>query len=207
MEFRIKNAEFVTSVGKDGKYPEKSRAEIAIVGKSNVGKSSLINSLCGMNKLAKTSQKPGKTRLINFFLINREFHLVDLPGYGYAAASKQEQAEWGGLIESYLASGRVKHIFMLIDIRHEPTQDDRQMFKYILYYAIPYTLVATKADKLAKSRRRQAANKCAKLLGAPPYAIAYSSETGEGREELTERIRQLVYGDEIAAEADDGEEA
>lgn len=207
MEFRIKKAEFVTSVGKDGKYPEKTRAEVAIVGKSNVGKSSLINSLCGMNKLAKTSQKPGKTRLINFFLLNGEFHLVDLPGYGYAAASKQEQAEWGSLIESYLASGRVGHIFMLVDIRHEPTQDDRQMFKYILYYAIPYTLVATKADKLAKSRRRQAANICAKLLGAPPYAVAYSSETGDGKDELLERLRQIVYGDELAKAPDTDENA
>lgn len=192
MEFRIKKAEFITSVGRGGGYPEKTAAEIAIVGKSNVGKSSLINSLCNMNKLAKTSQKPGKTRLINFFRLNGEFSLVDLPGYGYAEASKQEKADWGELIESYLGSGRVDHIFMLLDIRHAPTQDDIRMFSYIIYYAIPYTLIATKADKLAKSKRRQAANQCAKLLGAPPYAIAYSCENGDGKEELTERIAQIV---------------
>lgn len=195
MEFKIKKAEFITSAGKDSNYPEKTLAEVAIVGKSNVGKSSLINALCNMNKLAKTSQKPGKTRLINFFGINGEFMLVDLPGYGFAKASKQEQAQWGELMERYLSSGRVTHLFMLLDIRHEPTAEDRQMFKYILYYAIPYTLVATKADKLAKSRRKQAANKCAKLLGAPPYAIAFSSETGDGKSELLERLRAVVYAD------------
>lgn len=205
MDFRIKNAEFVTSVGKQGKYPEKLRAEVAVVGKSNVGKSSLINALCNMNKLAKTSQKPGKTRLINYFKLNGDFMLVDLPGYGFAKASKTEQEEWGGLMESYLSSGRVTHLIMLIDIRHEPTQEDRQMFKYILYYAIPYTLVATKADKLAKSRRKQAANKCAKLLGAPPYAIAFSSESGDGKQELLSRLEAVVYP-EIVEKPDDAEE-
>lgn len=190
--FRIRKAEFVTSVGLNSEYPEKSKAEIAMVGKSNVGKSSLINSLCNNGKLAKTSQKPGKTRLINFFLVNGDFYLVDLPGYGFASAPKTEQQKWGQLMESYLSSGRVSHIYMLIDIRHEPTADDKQMFKYILYYAIPYTLVATKADKLSRSKRRQAANACAKALGAPPYAIAYSSETGEGKEELLSRMGAIV---------------
>ena len=207
MEFRIKRAEFNTSVGTGGKYPEKLGAEIAVVGKSNVGKSSLINSLCNMNKLAKTSQKPGKTRLINFFTVNGEFSLVDLPGYGFAEASKQEKLRWGELIESYLASGRVDHIIMLIDIRHDPTADDRQMFKYILYYAIPYTLVATKADKLAKSKRRQAANTCAKLLGAPPYAIAFSGETGDGKQELLERIGQIACPPQTEEEQEAGNPA
>ncbi len=193
MDFQIKKAEFVTSVGKGGSYPEKTSAEIAVVGKSNVGKSSLINTLCSQNKLARISQKPGKTRLINFFLINGEFSLVDLPGYGFALASKQEKAEWGELIEKYLGSKRVDHIIMLVDIRHDPTADDMQMFKYILFYGIPYTLVATKADKLAKSKRKQAANRCAKLLGAPPYAIAFSGETGDGRQELLNRIDQIVH--------------
>lgn len=200
MEFRIKKAAFNTSVGTGGKYPEKLGAEIAIVGKSNVGKSSLINSLCNMNKLAKTSQKPGKTRLINFFTVNGGFSLVDLPGYGFAEASKEEKKRWGELIEGYLGSGRGDHIIMLLDIRHEPTADDLQMFKYILYYAIPYTLVATKADKLAKSKRRTAANSRAKLLGAPPYAIAFSGETGDGKQELLDRIGQIVLPPEEAAE-------
>lgn len=197
MEFSIRTAEFITSAGPGGGLPERHGAEIAIVGKSNVGKSSLINSLCGRNKLAKTSATPGKTRLINFFLINGEFYLVDLPGYGFAKAPKEEQKQWGELMEGYLSSGRVTHIYMLIDIRHEPTQLDRQMFGYIIYYGIPYTLIATKADKLAKSKRRQAANAAAKLLGAPPYAVAFSSETGDGREELLERMDAVVHGPSI----------
>ena len=164
---RIKKSEFVTSVGKNGGYPSEGGAEIAIVGKSNVGKSSIINSLCNMNKLAKTSQKPGKTRLINYFRINGDFYIVDLPGYGFAQASKQEQAQWGELIESYLASG-----------------------------------IATKADKLAKTRRKQVAVARARELGAPPYAIAYSSETGDGRSELLERLEAVAYGDIIGHDSE-----
>lgn len=193
MDFMIKKAEFVTSVGIGSTLPEPKRAEIAIVGKSNVGKSSLINSLCNRNKLAKTSQTPGKTRLINFFLLNGDFYLVDLPGYGYASAPKEEQKKWGDLMEGYLSSGRVSHIYLLIDIRHEPTALDRQMFGYILYYGVPYTLIATKADKLARSKRRSAACSVAKQLGAPPYAIAYSSESGDGRDELLSVINSIVY--------------
>ena len=190
--FVIKQAEFVTSVGAGSAYPPPERAEIAIVGKSNVGKSSLINHLCGNKKLAKTSQTPGKTRLINFFLLNRDFYLVDLPGYGFARASKTEQAVWGSLMEQYLSSGRVQHLFLLIDIRHAPTAEDRQMFEWVLYYGLPFTLIATKADKIAKSKRRQAANQAAKLLGAPPAAIPYSSESGDGKEAVLERIGQIL---------------
>lgn len=190
--FVIKQAEFVTSVGAGSAYPPPERAEIAIAGKSNVGKSSLINHLCGNKKLAKTSQTPGKTRLINFFLLNRDFYLVDLPGYGFARASKTEQAGWGSLMEQYLSSGRVQHLFLLIDIRHAPTAEDRQMFEWVLYYGLPFTLIATKADKIAKSKRRQAANQAAKLLGAPPAAIPYSSESGDGKEAVLERIGQIL---------------
>ncbi|MBQ7112761.1 MAG: YihA family ribosome biogenesis GTP-binding protein [Clostridia bacterium] len=187
----IKKAAFETSVGLGGTYPE-SGVQIAMVGKSNVGKSSLINSLCNNFKLARISASPGKTRLINFFRINDSFHLVDLPGYGFAKAPKTEKEKWGQLMEDYLSSGRLTHIFMLIDIRHAPTAEDKQMFEWIIYYGVPFTLIATKSDKLARSKRQQAANTAAKLLGAPPYAIPYSSENAEGREEVLKRIGAIL---------------
>ncbi|MBQ3200535.1 MAG: YihA family ribosome biogenesis GTP-binding protein [Clostridia bacterium] len=187
----IKKAAFETSVGLGGTYPE-SGVQIAMVGKSNVGKSSLINSLCNNFKLARISASPGKTRLINFFRINDSFHLVDLPGYGFAKAPKTEKEKWGQLMEDYLSSGRLTHIFMLIDIRHAPTAEDKQMLEWIIYYGVPFTLIATKSDKLARSKRQQAANTAAKLLGAPPYAIPYSSENAEGREEVLKRIGAIL---------------
>lgn len=189
--FLIKKASFYKSVGAGSDWP--SGVHIAMVGRSNVGKSSLINSLCRNNKLARISSSPGKTRLINFYDVNDGgFYLVDLPGYGYAAVSKAEQERWGSLIEGYLSSGAVTHIFLLLDIRHSPTEGDRQMLRWIIYYGVPFTLIATKSDKLAKSRRREAAVAVARLLGAPPYAIPYSAETGEGRDELTERIGAIL---------------
>ena len=126
------------------------------------------------------------------WLLNRAFHLVDLPGYGFARAGKEEQRSWSSLIEAYLGSGRVTHLFLLLDIRHAPTADDRQMYQWLLYYGVPFTLVATKSDKLARSRRQQAANAAAKALGAPPFAIPFSAQTGEGRAALTERIGQIL---------------
>ncbi len=189
--FRIKKATFLTSVGQQGGYPEK-RPEIALVGRSNVGKSSLINCLTGNGKLARISAAPGKTRLVNYFLLNDSFYLVDLPGYGFAQRSKGERESWGRLMESYLTSSRVDHLFLLLDIRHEPTEEDRQMYQFLLYYNIPFTIVATKADKIAKSKRQQAANQNAKLVGAPPWGLPFSSETGEGRDRLLERLGSVV---------------
>ncbi len=190
--FVIKKTEFITSAGAGSAYPAPGQSEIAIVGRSNVGKSSLINHLCGNKKLARTSQTPGKTRVINFYLINDSFFLVDLPGYGFAKASKSEQAQWGSLMEKYLSDGRVRHIFLLLDIRHEPTAADRQMYEWIVYYGIPFTLIATKADKIAKTKRQHAANAVAKQLGAAPYAIPYSVETGDGKGTLLQTVGQIV---------------
>ncbi len=199
-QFGIKQAVFLTSVGQGQTYPAPLACEIAVVGRSNVGKSSLINSLCNNHKLAKTSQTPGKTRLINYFVLNREFYLVDLPGYGFAKTSKTQQQEWGDLIGDYLKSGRAKHLFLLIDIRHEPSPEDRQMFQWTLYSGIPFTLVATKADKIAKSQRLVSANKAAKQLGAPPYALPFSAEEAIGKEELLQRIGQ-IFEDAMATAA------
>ena len=181
--FRIKKAFFVTSVTEKGGYPEK-RPEIALVGRSNVGKSSLINCLTGNGKLARISAAPGKTRLVNYYLVNDSFYLVDLPGYGFAQRSKGERESWG---------------------RHEPTGEDRQMMEFLLYYGIPFTIVATKADKVAKSKRQQAANQNAKLVGAPPWGLPFSSETGEGREALLECLGSIVSEKLGSAKENDAE--
>lgn len=190
-QFAINQSSFVTSVGQGQKYPAPLACEIAVVGRSNVGKSSLINCLTNNNKLAKTSQTPGKTRLINYFLMNNEFYLVDLPGYGFAKRSKNEQTEWGDLIGTYMASGRPKHLLLLVDIRHEPSPEDREMFQWTLHAGVPFTIVATKADKISKSQRMVAANKAAKLLGAPAFAVPFSAEEKIGKDALTERIGQI----------------
>jgi len=190
-QFAINQAKFVTSVGQGQTYPAPLACEIAVVGRSNVGKSSLINCLTNNGKLAKTSQTPGKTRLVNYFQLNNAFYLVDLPGYGFAKRSKDEQTEWGNLIGSYMSSGRPKHLLLLVDIRHEPSPEDREMFRWTLHAGVPFTIVATKADKISKSQRVVAANKAAKLLGAPAFAIPFSAEEKIGKDALIERIGQI----------------
>lgn len=149
---RIKQSEFITSAVKRSQYPEDMRNEIAFVGRSNVGKSSIINALTNRKKLAKVSQTPGKTRLVNFFLINNDFYLVDLPGYGYAKVSKSEKESWGKTIETYL-EGReqLKRIVLLVDSRHKPTADDIMMYDWIKHYGYDTVIIATKSDKLKNS--------------------------------------------------------
>jgi len=190
--FAINQATFLTSVAQGQNYPAPRPCEIAVVGRSNVGKSSLINCLTNQNKLAKTSQTPGKTRMINYFVMNNSFYLVDLPGYGFAKRSKNEQTEWGDFIGGYVASGRPKHLLLLVDIRHEPSPEDKQMFQWTLHAGVPFTVIATKADKISKSQRVGAANKAAKLLGAPPFAIPFSAEEKIGKDVLIERIGQIA---------------
>lgn len=149
----IKKAEFVTSLAKISNYVDFTLSEIAFVGRSNVGKSSLINALTGRNKLAKTGSMPGRTRLVNYFLVNNRFMLVDLPGYGYALASKEAQREWQTLISGYLQqSDNLKMVFVLVDIRIAPTDLDKQMLEYLYYYNIPFKVIATKVDKIAKTK-------------------------------------------------------
>ena len=144
-------AEFVTSVVNLEQLPRESLPEIALTGRSNVGKSSMINALCNTQKLVKTSGQPGKTRLINYFLINQMFCLVDLPGYGYAKVSKTEKEKWKDRIEGYLMKSKnLICVFHLIDIRHEPTKDDILMHEWLVYFRIPYVVIATKYDKISK---------------------------------------------------------
>ncbi|MBE6061989.1 MAG: YihA family ribosome biogenesis GTP-binding protein [Clostridium butyricum] len=149
---RIKQSEFVISAVKRNQYPVDNRAEIAFVGRSNVGKSSIINSLTNRKKLAKVSSTPGKTRLVNFFLINNDFYLVDLPGYGYAKVSKSEKDSWGKTIEMYLTGrDQLKRIVLLVDSRHKPTGDDVMMYEWAKHFGYNVVVVATKSDKLKNS--------------------------------------------------------
>jgi len=181
---RIKKARLSDTVYEIKKYSNERLPEIAVVGRSNAGKSSLINKICNNGKLARVSSAPGKTRSINFYLINDEMHLVDLPGYGFARRSDTEREAWGRLIEGYFAATqRLRHLFLLCDIRHDPSDGDIQMVEWLRFYRIPFTVVATKADKLAKSKRKPAAQKIAKQLGAESY-IAFSAMDGYGAEDI-----------------------
>lgn len=194
----IKNAKFVVSLDRLMPFPGQGMPEIAMAGKSNVGKSSLINSLARNSKLARTSSEPGKTRLINFYSVNQELLLVDLPGYGFAKASKNEKQRWGSMIEGYLErSENLKHVLQLVDIRHEPTADDIMMVNYLRHYNIPFTVVATKADKLSKAQRsRSIPAICRKLVVQPWEIIQYSSEDGTGRDRLLELIGEKAFAPE-----------
>lgn len=148
----IKQSEFIISAVKPAQYPTDNRVEYAFVGKSNVGKSSLINTITNRRKLVKVSGTPGKTRLINFFLINSDFYFVDLPGYGYAKVAKVEKAKWGRMIEDYLISRpQLQKVALLVDVRHKPTQDDIMMHQWIKHFGYEVVIVATKQDKLNRA--------------------------------------------------------
>lgn len=148
---KIKTAEIIISAVAPKQYPEGGLPEIAMVGRSNVGKSSTINTMLNRKKLARVSSSPGKTRTINFYLINQEFHLVDLPGYGYAKVSKTERASWGKIIETYLSTRENLHeVVLLVDIRHKPSEDDKLMYDWIKHYGFGTIVVATKADKISR---------------------------------------------------------
>ena len=191
----IKKAKFLLSQSEFKSFPQQGMQEIAMAGKSNVGKSSLINSLTRNSKLARTSSEPGKTRLINYYAINDDFLLVDLPGYGFARAPKSEQQKWARMIEGFLTgSENLKHVFQLVDIRHEPTQEDAMMVEYLRHYDIPFTVIATKADKLSKAQRsRSIPVICRKLVVQPWEILTYSSEDGTGRETLLEKIEAILH--------------
>ena len=193
---KIKTSKFVKSLLT--KLTPSSTPEIAMVGRSNVGKSSLINFLTNA-KIAKTSSKPGKTRLINYFDINNgQFFLVDLPGYGFSLASKSESEQWGNMIEGYLAGNEnLKNILFLLDIRHDPSADDKRMLSYMVFYNIPFTVVATKCDKLSRSQIGLKKQKLASELKVGKdniYCVSSQSRTGD--KELLERISQFVGGEE-----------
>ncbi len=193
----IKTASFVTSMS-SYKAPENALPEIAVAGKSNVGKSSLINNLCRRKALAKTSANPGKTRLINLFLLNDSLHLVDLPGYGFAKVDKQEKLRWGEMMEGYFReTNQLRLTLHLVDIRHEPTQDDMQMNTFLRESGLPFVVVATKADKISRgARMKNLAPICRALQVQPWQVICYSSENGDGRDQLLETIEKALAAQE-----------
>lgn len=187
----IKNSEFITSAVKPSQYPTDNRVEVAFVGRSNAGKSSLINTVTNRRKLAKTSSTPGKTRLINFFLINGEFYFVDLPGYGFAKVSKSEQEKWGEMMEKYLINRpQLKRIALLVDSRHKPTKEDVQMYEWIKYYGYETIVVATKSDKLKKNdynKNKKVIKETLNIREEDKF-IFFSSLSKEGKDELVELL-------------------
>ncbi len=191
---KINTSEFIISVAKPDKILRDDLLEVAFVGRSNVGKSSLLNMLTNRKKLAKTSGTPGRTRLINYFLINNEFYFVDLPGYGYAKASKKEIEDWQSLIEPYLVNNKsLKCVCVLVDIRHKPSELDIVMIEFLSYYNIPFVVVATKADKLSKSRLHGAISSIAtELKIGVANIIATSNTTRLGKEKLLQEIEKLL---------------
>lgn len=190
----IKTAEFVTSLATYGPFPGKGMDQIAVVGKSNVGKSTLINKLCRRNKLARTSATPGKTRLINVFELNGSFHLIDLPGYGFAKVDKKEKERWGVMMQEYFTTAEeLKHVLCLVDIRHEPTEDDRVMNRFLREMDIPFTVIATKADKISRGARSKYLAPICRALSVQPWEIiCFSGEDGTGRDLLLERIEEVL---------------
>ena len=191
---KITKSSFVTSVANANKVLIDEKKQIAFVGRSNVGKSSLINMLVNNSKLCKTSQTPGRTRLINYFLINDAFYFVDIPGYGFAQASKKDVFGWQGLIEPYLKNNAMlKCVCMLVDVRHNPTEQDKQMINYLFYYQIPFIIVATKCDKLSKTKVKPALNKIAgELKVGVQNVYGISSQTSFGKDELLNKLEQFL---------------
>ena len=209
---RIKRAEITAVCAKQNQYPADDRQEIAFAGRSNVGKSSLINLLTGRKKLAKISGSPGKTRTINFYEITTDidvpFRIVDLPGYGYAKVSKSMSADWGRMMEEYFTVREgLRRVILLVDIRHEPTKQDVQMYDYLKYYGLDGTVVATKADKVSRNQLAKQKKLIRKPLGmdAEDDIICVSALKKTGQDELLD-VMQALLESAVPAGDDEGEE-
>lgn len=188
----IKQAKFITSVADGKNFYFTEKPIIAVSGKSNVGKSSLINMLANNSKLARISVTPGRTRLINYFDFG-EFVLADLPGYGFAKVSKEEKKKWGELLETFLTTQKIRLLISLVDIRHEPTEDDKLMINYLNFYRIPFVVVATKADKLGKTRIKPSISSISTALKLGVGNVtATSAETGYGKNDVLRLIEEAI---------------
>lgn len=195
----IKSVNLETVCGITSSLPKNHRPEIAFAGKSNVGKSSLINGLMNRKSLARTSAQPGKTQTINFYNINDAMYLVDLPGYGYARVALSEKEKWGQMIERYLhESKQLRAVFLLIDIRHEPSVNDRQMYDWICQNGYEPIIVATKLDKIKRSQVQKQLKLIASGLSVRPGTriLPFSAQTKQGREEIWQVMDEFVLGDE-----------
>ena len=183
----------MTSIIGNNDFPGKGLPEIAAAGKSNVGKSTFINCMCNNFKLARVSQEPGKTRVINIYDC-KKFHLVDLPGYGFARAPGNVQRAWGKMMEEYLGgSQELCHIFQLLDLRHPPTQDDARMINYLRHYDVPFTIIATKADKISKAQRARHVNQICRTVAVQPWeVIPFSGTDRTGRDQVLEKIENIL---------------
>ena len=190
----ITSAKYLTSVVDEKNILNDDMVEFAFVGRSNVGKSSLINALTGVKNLAKTSSTPGLTKMINYFVINNSFKFVDLPGYGYAKTGQKHIANWAGLMEKYLLNSTLlKTVFVFFYCRHEPSELDKMMINFLNHYQIPYMIIMTKVDKLAKSKIPQSAGKIAKHLGVrKELVLPFSSENFFGKDRILDYIENAL---------------
>ena len=194
----IKSVQLETVCGITSKLPDKILPEIAFAGKSNVGKSSLINGIMNRKSLARTSSQPGKTQTINFYNVNEVFYLVDLPGYGYAKANQEVKAQWGKMIERYLHSSKqLKAVFLLIDIRHDPSANDKQMYQWMRHYGFDPIIIATKLDKINRSQIQKQLKAIRVGLEAQKdtIIIPYSSLSKQGREEIYDLLDSILSED------------
>lgn len=195
----IKKVELETVCGYTSVLPENTKPEIAFAGKSNVGKSSLINALMNRKSLARTSAQPGKTQTINFYNINDAMYLTDLPGYGFAKVSQSEKEKWGKMIENYLnTSKQLRAVFLLIDIRHDPSANDRQMYDWMVYQGFHPIIIATKLDKINRSQVQKHVKAIKTGLNVEPgtIIIPFSASTKQGRDEIWELMDQIIAEDE-----------
>ena len=190
----IKQADFVKSADYEKDYPEQlNNMEFAFVGRSNVGKSSLINSITGRKKLAKTSKTPGRTQLINYFKINNEFFIVDLPGYGFAKVPKEMKAEWGKTMDRYIASPRKKLVFVLLDIRRIPSQEDIEMLVYLDHHDIPFKIIFTKMDKVSNNEKFKIMKEIKKKIEFHNEDVFFhSSLSDNGKEDILNFIETML---------------
>ncbi|MBO6153906.1 MAG: YihA family ribosome biogenesis GTP-binding protein [Lachnospiraceae bacterium] len=195
----IKNVELETVCGVTSTLPDNQLPEVAFAGKSNVGKSSLINALMMRKSLARTSAQPGKTQTINFYNINKEIYLVDLPGYGYAKAYEKEREAWGRMIENYLnTSEKLRAVFLLVDIRHKPSANDKQMFDWMKYVGYDPIVIATKLDKIKRSQKDKQIKLIREGLEADKDTIIvpFSAETKQGRDIIWDFMDQVIENEE-----------